>query len=93
MADRIPRLGRRELIAGLGAVALGPAMPRLAVAQGHPSLSLQAKATQAGAVGDAIAVLNPQSKKTIVAVVTGPGTAEVGPGAEGLRSSNRFATR
>jgi FtsP/CotA-like multicopper oxidase with cupredoxin domain len=45
MADRIPRLDRRELIAGLGAVALGPAMPRLAAAQGHPSLSLQAKST------------------------------------------------
>jgi FtsP/CotA-like multicopper oxidase with cupredoxin domain len=43
MADRIPRLGRRELIAGLGAVALGPAMPRMAAAQGHPSLTLQAK--------------------------------------------------
>jgi FtsP/CotA-like multicopper oxidase with cupredoxin domain len=43
MADRIPRLGRRELIAGLGAVALGPAMPRMAAAQGRPSLSLQAK--------------------------------------------------
>jgi FtsP/CotA-like multicopper oxidase with cupredoxin domain len=45
MADRIPRLGRRELIAGLGAVALSPAMPRLAAAQGRPSLSLQAKST------------------------------------------------
>jgi FtsP/CotA-like multicopper oxidase with cupredoxin domain len=43
MADRIPRLGRRELIAGLGAVALGPAMPRTAAAQGRPSLTLQAK--------------------------------------------------
>jgi FtsP/CotA-like multicopper oxidase with cupredoxin domain len=43
MADRIPRLGRRELIAGLGAVALGPAMPRMAAAQGRPSLTLQAK--------------------------------------------------
>jgi len=45
MADQIPRLGRRELIAGLGAVALGPAMPRMAAAQGRPSLSLQAKPT------------------------------------------------
>ena len=45
MADQIPRLGRRELMAGLGAVALGPAMPRLAAAQGRPSRSLQAKAT------------------------------------------------
>ncbi|WP_213741011.1 multicopper oxidase domain-containing protein [Bradyrhizobium sp. dw_411] len=45
MADQIPRLGRRELMAGLGAVALGPAMPRLAAAQGRPSLSLLAKPT------------------------------------------------
>jgi FtsP/CotA-like multicopper oxidase with cupredoxin domain len=45
MADRIPRLDRRELITGLGAVALGPAMPRLAAAQGRPSLALQAKPT------------------------------------------------
>jgi FtsP/CotA-like multicopper oxidase with cupredoxin domain len=43
MADRIPKLGRRELMAGLGAVALIPAMPRMAGAQGHPSLSLRAK--------------------------------------------------
>jgi len=43
MADRIPRLDRRELIAGLGAVALGPALPRMAAAQGRTSLTLQAK--------------------------------------------------
>jgi FtsP/CotA-like multicopper oxidase with cupredoxin domain len=43
MADRIPRLGRRELIAGLGAMALGPAMPRMAVAESRLSLTLQAK--------------------------------------------------
>jgi flagella basal body P-ring formation protein FlgA len=57
------------------------------------SLSLQAQAAQAGAVGDPISVLNPQSKKTIVAVVTGPGTAAVGPEADSLRSSTRLATR
>jgi flagella basal body P-ring formation protein FlgA len=56
------------------------------------SLSLQAQATQSGAVGDPIAVLNPQSKKTIVAVVTGPGTAAVGPEADSLRSANRLAS-
>jgi FtsP/CotA-like multicopper oxidase with cupredoxin domain len=43
MADRIPRLGRRELITGLGAMALGPALPRMAAAQGRSSLTLQAK--------------------------------------------------
>jgi FtsP/CotA-like multicopper oxidase with cupredoxin domain len=44
MADRISRLGRRELMAGLGAVALGPALPRITAAQGRPTLALQAKA-------------------------------------------------
>jgi FtsP/CotA-like multicopper oxidase with cupredoxin domain len=45
MADRIFRLDRRELVAGLGAAALSPAMPRIVAAQGHPSLVLQAKAS------------------------------------------------
>jgi FtsP/CotA-like multicopper oxidase with cupredoxin domain len=44
MADRIPRLGRRELIAGLGAAVVGPAIPRMAAAQGRPPLTLRAKA-------------------------------------------------
>jgi FtsP/CotA-like multicopper oxidase with cupredoxin domain len=45
MADRIPRLDRRELIAGLGAaVVASPAIPRMAVAQDRPSLTLQARA-------------------------------------------------
>jgi FtsP/CotA-like multicopper oxidase with cupredoxin domain len=53
MADRILRLDRRELLAGLGAAVLGPAMPSTADAQGiqeiqgtrqRPSLALQAKA-------------------------------------------------
>jgi len=44
MADRIFRLDRRELVAGLGAAVLSPALPRIAAAQGRPSLMLQAKA-------------------------------------------------
>ena len=44
MADRIVRPDRRELLAGLGAAVLGPALPRIAAAQGRPSLTLQAKA-------------------------------------------------
>ena len=43
MANRIPRLGRRELMAGLGAVALGPAIPRIVTAEGRRSLTLRAK--------------------------------------------------
>ena len=44
MADRISRLDRRELLAGLGAAALTPSMSSIAAAQRHPPLSLQAKA-------------------------------------------------
>ena len=43
MADRIFRLDRRELVTGLGAAVLSPALPRIGAAQGRPSLMLQAK--------------------------------------------------
>jgi FtsP/CotA-like multicopper oxidase with cupredoxin domain len=43
MADRILPLNRRELMAGLGAAALGAGMPSIAAAQGRPSLTLQGK--------------------------------------------------
>jgi FtsP/CotA-like multicopper oxidase with cupredoxin domain len=44
MAARIFRPDRRELIVGLGAVAIGPLLPSLAAAEARPSLALQAKA-------------------------------------------------
>jgi FtsP/CotA-like multicopper oxidase with cupredoxin domain len=44
MADCILRLDRRQLMAGLGAAVLGPAMPSRAPAQGPPALRLQALA-------------------------------------------------
>jgi FtsP/CotA-like multicopper oxidase with cupredoxin domain len=43
MADRILRLDRRELLAGLGAAVACPALPGIAAAQGRPSLVLRAK--------------------------------------------------
>src|ERR1700738_3025573 len=43
MADRILRLNRRQLMAGLSASVLGPALPAMAAAQGRPQLTLQAK--------------------------------------------------
>jgi len=44
MADRIFRLDRRELLAGIGAAAVSPALSGIAAAQGRRSLTLQAKA-------------------------------------------------
>ena len=43
MADRIPPLNRRDLMAGLAAAVLSPAMAPMAAAQGRASLTLQAK--------------------------------------------------
>jgi FtsP/CotA-like multicopper oxidase with cupredoxin domain len=42
MADRIFRLGRRELLAGLGAALIDPVLPGIAAAPGRASLTLQA---------------------------------------------------
>jgi flagella basal body P-ring formation protein FlgA len=62
---------------------------------GGVSLSLQAKALAAGAVGETISVQNVTSKKTVQAVVSGPGQALVGPAAEALRltAPTRIALR
>jgi flagella basal body P-ring formation protein FlgA len=59
------------------------------------SLALQAKALSGGAVGETINVQNVTSKKTVQAVVTGPGSAAVGPQAEQLKlvRSTRYAAR
>jgi flagella basal body P-ring formation protein FlgA len=59
------------------------------------SLALQAKALSGGAVGETINVQNVTSKKIVTAVVTGPGQAAVGPGAEQLKQSrsSRYALR
>jgi flagella basal body P-ring formation protein FlgA len=62
---------------------------------GGVSLALQAKALSAGSVGETINVQNVTSKKTVQAVVTGPGQAAVGPEAEQLKltRSSRYALR
>ena len=59
------------------------------------SLSLRAKALSSGAVGETINVQNVTSKKTVQAVVIGPGQAAVGPQAEQLKltRSTRYALR
>jgi len=70
-------------------------MVTLSYDNGGVSLSLQAKALSGGAVGDTINVQNVTSKKTVQAVVTGPGSAAVGPAAEQLKlaRSQRYASR
>jgi flagella basal body P-ring formation protein FlgA len=50
------------------------------------SLVLQAKAMADAAVGESVQVMNPQSKKVIEAVASGPGQAVVGPEAQRLKS-------
>jgi flagella basal body P-ring formation protein FlgA len=70
-------------------------MVTLTYDNGGVSLSLQAKALAGGAVGELINVQNVTSKKTVQAVVTGPGQAAVGPQAEELKliRSSRYALR
>ena len=65
---------------------------------GGVSLSLQAKAMGPASVGDSLSLTNPQSKKIIQAVASGPGHAIVGPDAAALRAdarsySSNFAIR
>lgn len=59
------------------------------------SLALQAKALSGGAVGETINVQNVASKKTVTAVVIGPGQAAVGPAADQLKlaRASRYALR
>jgi FtsP/CotA-like multicopper oxidase with cupredoxin domain len=44
MANRIFHPDRRELMAGLGAAMVGPALPSIAAAEARPALALQARA-------------------------------------------------
>ncbi|WP_249779368.1 multicopper oxidase family protein [Bradyrhizobium sediminis] len=64
MADRILRLDRRALLAGLGATALAPVMSPVAAAQGRPSLALQ---TRDGAIA-----LRPGGPDTPIWTLAGP---------------------
>lgn len=64
MADRILRLHRRDLLAGLGATALAPALPSIAAAQARPTLALQAK--------EGIIALRPKGSGTPIWTLEGP---------------------
>jgi len=69
-------LARQELVEKNGIVAVTYETPGLA-------LSMRGKAMEGGGLGDTILVINPQSKRTLQAVVTGPGTVTVSLGAPG----------
>lgn len=69
MADRIPRLYRREFLAGLGATALLPAFPSIAAAQARPSLALQAK--------EGVIALRPGAPGTPIWTLEGPTSGSV----------------
>ncbi|WP_374469057.1 flagellar basal body P-ring formation chaperone FlgA [Phenylobacterium sp.] len=95
---------RRPLRAGAAVGARDVAAPQVVKAgdlitvayeDGGISLSLQAKALGGGAAGEAIAVQNTVSKKTLQAVVAGPGQALVGPAADQFKAarSTRYALR
>lgn len=57
------------------------------------TLSMTGAAQKDGAVGDVIMVQNPQSKKLIEAVVTGPGSAATGETAQRLRAQSLYSSR
>jgi flagella basal body P-ring formation protein FlgA len=95
---------RRPLRAGAVAAARDVAAPQLVKANEIVtltydnegiSLAMQAKALSGGAVGETISVQNVTSKKTVQAVVVGPGQAAVGPAADELKlaRSSRVALR
>lgn len=95
---------RRTLRAGAAVAARDVAAPQVVKAnevvtltfdEGGITLMLQAKALSGGGVGDTINALNVTSRKTLQAVVSGPGQALVGPTADRfkLSRSTRFALR
>ncbi len=66
---------------------------RVTWSSGALSLSISGTAQKDAAIGDAIQIENPASKKMIDAVVTGPGEALAGPAADRLRSTMFLSAR
>ena len=95
---------RRTLRAGAAVAGRDVAAPQVVKAneivtltfdEGGITLTLQAKALSGGGVGETINAQNVTSRKTIQAVVSGPGQALVGPAADKfkLTRSTRYALR
>ena len=95
---------RRTLRAGAAVAGRDVAAPQVVKAneivtltfdEGGITLTLQAKALSGGGVGETISAQNVTSRKTIQAVVSGPGQALVGPAADKfkLTRSTRYALR
>ena len=100
-ADQVIGLAaRRPLRAGAVAALRDVSVPQVVKSgdlvtvtyeDGGITLALQGKAMASGAVGDALAVQNLNSKKTVQAVITGPDQAAIG--LQVVKSPVRYAAR
>jgi flagella basal body P-ring formation protein FlgA len=97
----IGKAARKALRAGAAVSGRDLASPRVIARDqmvtvtydtGGVRLTLQGRALGPASVGEGVSVMNPQSKKTIQAVATGPGAALVGPEADRLKA-DAFAQR
>jgi len=94
-SEIVGRQARRALRAGQAVAAADFARPQI-VARGETvtivfrtralQVTARGQALQAGAVGDMVPVLNPQSKRTIHATVAGPGLVEIAAPATAVAS-------
>jgi flagellar basal body P-ring formation protein FlgA len=68
-------------------------MVQVSFVTGGVKLTVTGRATRNASIGEAVAILNVQSGRTIDAVASGPGQAIAGPAAQTARSPFQFAAR